>query len=351
MLNSIIETFSNSYFQKILLGIFVLGFATGSIGLFSTLRKQALIGDALSHAALPGVVLAFIIFGTRDLEVLLLGAVVSAFLAMGLINLFNNYSKTKFDASMALILSSFFAFGNVLMLILGGGHGLDKFIFGEAATMLQKEVNLIMIASFIALILVIIFFRHIKLYIFDKAFYKTLGYKGRFINTLLTVLTVLVVVISIRTIGVVLMSALLITPAITARLLSNKLNITFILSGLFGSLGGLLGTVISFNYTNLPTGPVIIVVLSSVLILFLLFAPKNGIISKSVKISRHKKLIVRFHGLVHIYEYSDVKNITDVEIDFFIENNYLNKINNEYELTNKGVNIVHNILKGENLWV
>lgn len=345
-----VELLKDPYFQKIFIGTVILGFATGAIGLFSTLRKQALIGDALSHSALPGVVLAFIIFNSRSLEILLLGALVSALISMGLISVINNYTKVKFDASMALILSSFFAFGNVLIQIAEGGHGLNRFIFGEAATMLRRDVELIVLASIILLMISLLFWRHIKLFIFDRIFYKSLGFNEKIINTVLTLLVVVVVVISIRTIGVVLMSALLIAPAVTARLITNKFSINFILAGLFGALSGAIGTYYSFKINNLPTGPIIVVALSIILLLFLLFAPKNGIISKLIFERQHRQLILKFHPLVHIFEYGNTKNIDTDKINQFIGENYLVLNNANYELTEKGLKVVSNILRGENLW-
>lgn len=344
------ELLKDAYFQKILLGTVILGFVAGAIGLFSTLRKQALIGDALSHSALPGVVLSYIIFGSRDLEILLLGALIACFVSMGLINLINNYTKVKFDASMALILSSFFALGNVLMLLLEGGHGLDRFIFGEAATMLRKDINLIIIVSLIALSLSLLFSRHIKLFIFDRSFYKSLGFNDKIINTLLTILTVIVVVISIRAIGVVLMSALLIAPAVTARLISNKFSVNFLLSGIFGAISGAVGSFFSFKIKNLPTGPIIVVTLSIILIFFLLLSPKKGIISKLINDNRHKKLILKYHPLVHIYEYGTLDSTNINNLDELINNNYIVLVNDKYTLSDKGVLMVNNILRGENLW-
>lgn len=341
---------SDAYFQKILLGTIALGFVAGAIGLFSTLRKQALIGDALSHSALPGVVLSYIIFGSRDLEVLLIGALVACFVSMGLINLINNYTKVKFDSSMALILSSFFALGNVLMLLLEGGHGLDRFIFGEAATMLRKDINLIIVVSLIALLLSLIFWRHIKLFIFDRSFYKSLGFNEKIVNSLLTILIVIVVVISIRTIGVVLMSALLIAPAVTARLVSNKFSVNFILAGIFGAIAGAIGSFYSFKIKNLPTGPIIVVALSIVLIFFLLFSPKKGIISKVINDYRHKKLILKYHPLVHIYEYGTLDLNDTFNLDELINDDYIILNDDKYTLSNKGILMVNNILRGENLW-
>lgn len=345
--------FNDSYFQKILLGIVILAFTTGAIGVFVTERKQALVGDALSHAALPGVVIAFMIFNTRRIEVLLLGALIASLISMFLLEIIKRYSKIKFDASMALILSAFFGFGNVLMNFLIGSDqaGLQKFIFGEAATMLQKDVNMIVIVSVVVLFLAILFWKHIKLYIFDEGFYSSLGFNSKLISGLLSFLTVLVVIISIRAIGVVLMSALLIAPAVTARFWSDRLNVNFILAGIFGAIAGIIGTYFSFTVKGLPTGPVIVVALSIILIVSLLLSPKKGLIVKAINIKRHKYLIVKYHDLVHLYQHNEFSTNNIEHLNHYLNKGYITNDNSKYQLTNKGNTLVNNILRGEKLWV
>lgn len=339
----------SSYFRKITIGIIVLGFTAGSTGVFVTERKQALIGDSLSHASLPGVVIAFMLFNTKNIWILLSGALVAAIISMFLIEIIAKYTKVKFDASMALILSSFFGLGNVLLNFLTGADqsGLNKFIFGEAATMLQKDVNMILIVSLVILTVSIIFFKHIKLYIFDQNYYHSLGFNKNVINILLTVITVLIVVISIRAIGVILMSALLIAPSVTARLWSNKFGINYIISGILGGLSGLIGTFLSFKIKNLPTGPIIVIVLSVFLILSLLFSYKKGVISKLVKQKRHKYLINKYHDLLHLYNYN---YINSNNINYFKSKDLIITKNDKYVLSNKGESLVINILRGEKLW-
>ena len=341
----------DSYFLKILIGTVILGFSTGAVGVFPTQRKQALIGDALSHASLPGVVIAFMLFNTRDIGILLLGATFASVISMLLIELIKKYSNVKFDASMALILSSFFGFGNVLLSLLTGSGkaGLSKFIFGEAATMLEQDVLIISVASVVAILLVIIFWRHIKLFIFDEDFYNSLGFNTKIVRSLLTFLTVLVVVISIRAIGVVLMSALLIAPAVTARIWSNRLSVNFILAGIFGAISAAFGTYFSFKISGLPTGPIIVVVLSSILILTLLLAPKKGIIASSILNKRHKVFINKYHELVHFYEFGDFKDESVIS-NYLTQGFIKEKSNKNYYLTNKGEELVFNIMRGRNLW-
>lgn len=344
------DLFSDPYFLKILSGTVVLGFAAGSIGVFATLRKQALIGDALSHAALPGVVLAYILFNNKSLEILLLGALVFAILAMVIIEVIKKYSVIKFDASMALILSSFFGLGNVLLnFVKGSGQaGLNKFIFGEAATMIERDLLLITISTIILIVLSLVFWKHIKLFIFDEIFYQSLGYKPTIIKTLLMMLTVLVVVTSIKTIGVILMSALLITPAVSARQWSNSFKNNFILAGIIGSLSAAIGTFLSFNIKGLPTGPIIVVVLSIFLFSSLLLSPKNGLIIKNLRERKQKKLLIAYHDLIHFYEFGEIDH-NDYYFKYLNEG-YIESVNDNVILTKEGLTLINNIMGGVNLW-
>lgn len=349
MVNNILSYFNDPYFLKIFIGTFLLGFAAGAIGIFPTLRKQALIGDALSHAALPGVVIAFMIFNSRDILILLLGALVFSFISIGLIELIKKYSIIKYDASMALILSAFFGFGNVLLSMLKSSNqaGLSKFIFGEAATMLEKDVVMIIISSVILLIISILFWNQIKAFIFDQKFYQSLGFNSNITRFLITFLTVLVVVISIRTIGVILMSALLIAPAISARQWSNKLSVNFILAGIFGAISAGIGTFISFNVNGIPTGPIIVIILSVLLIVSLLFSPKKGILVTFINSKKQKSLIKKYHDLVHFYEFGEIED--NIALSFYSEG-LLNIDNNTYFISDRGHTLINNIMRGKNLW-
>lgn len=340
----------DTYFLKIFVGTVILGFAAGAIGVFQTLRKQALIGDALSHAALPGVVLAYILFNNKSLEILLLGALVFSLIAIAIIELVKKYSIIKFDASMAIILSSFFGLGNVFLnFVKGSGQaGLNKFIFGEAATMIEKDLLLITISTIFLIIISLIFWKHIKLFIFDELFYQSLGYKPNIIKSLLMILTVLVVVTSIKTIGVILMAALLITPAVSARQWSNSFKNNFILAGIFGSLSAGLGTYLSFVIKGLPTGPTIVVVLSVILFVSLLFSPKNGLIIKIVRERKQKKMLIIYHDLIHFYEFGEI--VHNNYYLKYIKEGLITNHNNIDVLTENGRKLIDNIMGGINLW-
>ncbi|MDY0276604.1 MAG: iron chelate uptake ABC transporter family permease subunit [Acholeplasma sp.] len=344
--------FANNYTMIIVaLGAMLLGFASGLLGVFNILKKQALVGDALSHATLPGVVIAFLLTNTRNMVTLLIGASLSALVAMFLINIIKHYSKIKSDASLALILSSFFGFGQVLILLAqergNAAAGLKSFIFGQAATMLKQDVLMIAYLTIFILLITLLFWKEFKLYIFNDEFFQSLGFSKKITNAMLTFLTILIVVIGIRTVGVILMSALLIIPGVAARQWSNKLSINGIIAGFVGMISGLLGAVISSQKTNLPTGPVIVIVLSILVIVSLLFAPKRGIISKSIKQHKHQKDINKYQELISVF-YNPSKDIQLSNDNFLLMENYLIIDGRKnIHITEKGKNKLHQILGGE----
>lgn len=338
----------NYTFIMIVLGTMSLGLINGIFGVFLVLEKKALTGDALSHATLPGIVLAFMFTQNKSMFVLLLGASFSAFFAILILELIKRFSNLKSDAGLALILSAFFGFGQVLLLIVqttetASTAGLDSFIFGQAATMLKSDVIFILSLSAVVLTVIILFYKEFKLFIFDNQFYQSLGYSNKLSSFVLNVLTVIVVTISIKAVGVILMSALLIAPMVISRQLSNKLSLNIIIAGLIGLCSAFVGTYISRNTTNLPTGPVIVVTLSSIVIITLFFSFKNGIFFKAIKDFIHQKQIIKYKKLIHAYYHK--KEVTELEnIKKMVNLDYIYQENGKYLLTFKGVNKVERII-------
>lgn len=334
----------------IVIGTLFLGVVNGVLGVFTVLKRQALVGDALSHATLPGVVLAFMFTGVKDMWVLLIGAAISALVAMFLIEMIKRVSKTKDDALLSLILASFFGIGQVLLLLVQSGGdstsaGLQNFIFGQAATMLSGDVYLIAGVALFVLLIIVLFYKELKLFVFNADYFYSLGFSKLLMSSLLTLLTVLVVTISIRTVGVILMSAFLIAPSVSARQWSNRLVINLLLAGLFGVVAGVGGSLISSQVTNLPTGPVIVLVLSLIVAVSLFFAPKRGIIYNSMRLRKHKKDLAKFYQLIHLYEVkAPVLRINLSEESFLNEG--LVEVNEEYiNLTLKGRQFVEKIMR------
>ena len=282
-------------FRTVALGCSLLGMVSGILGCFAVLRKQSLLGDAVSHASLPGVCLAFLFTNVKETEVLLFGALVTGVICIGLIQLIQNYTKIKFDSALALILSVFFGLGLVLLSYMNklpgsNKSGLNKFIFGQASTFIERDVNVIFIAGIVLLAIIVLFWKEFKLVSFDSDFAKTLGFPSKKIEILISVLIVATVIIGIQAAGVILISAMLISPAVAARQWTDKLSVMVILSAIFGGISGFFGTLISISQENLPTGPIIVVIISLIVLFSILFSNKRGIIFKIIRNNQKRKL-------------------------------------------------------------
>lgn len=282
----------------ILLGSMLLGLSSGVIGTFAYLRKQSLIGDALSHAALPGICIAFILTGTKSIFIFLIGAAISGLVGIFLIGLFTQKSRIKQDSAFGIVLSVFFGVGIVLLTRIqqgssGNQAGLDTFLFGQTASMLMSDVFAMAVISLFLIFVVALFFKEFKLVSFDPGFAKGIGYPVAWIDYLIMFLLVVAVVAGIQAVGVVLMVALLITPAVAARYWTEDLRVMIVLSAFFGLASGVTGTLLSTLANNLPTGPLTVLAASFWFILSVIFAPKRGIIMKLLRRKRVKRAYLR----------------------------------------------------------
>jgi manganese/zinc/iron transport system permease protein len=285
MLNSIISLFSDYTFQTVALGSALLGLISGVLGSFAVLRRQSLLGDGVSHAALPGVVMAFVLSGSKNTEVLLIGALISGLLATLFIVSIVRHTRVKFDSALALVMSVFFGLGLVLLTYVqkipnSNQAGLKRFIFGQASTLLQRDIILMVICGLILFTLVLLFWKEFKLITFDSDFAQSIGFSPKKLNLLLSFMIVLAIIIGLQTVGVILMSAMLITPAVAARQWTNKLWVMVMLSALFGAASGIAGTAASSLVPKLPTGPAIVVCVSTIVIISVLFAPGRGVLHR-----------------------------------------------------------------------
>ena len=292
-MEKLLELLGDYTFQTVALGSALLGIVSGVLGSFAVLRKQSLLGDGVSHAALPGVVLAFLLTGNKNTEVLLLGALFTGLMATVLIVTVVRHSRIKFDSALALVMSVFFGLGMVLLTYSqkvpnANQAGLKRFIYGQASTLLKRDVILMAVCGSILMLLVVLFWKEFKLLSFDPEFAQTLGFKTSRLNLLLSLLIVVTIIIGLQTVGVVLMSAMLIAPAVAARQWSNRLCIMVLLAASFGAVSGIAGTLLSSAVPGLPTGPVIVVCITIIAIFSLLFAPGRGIIHRMYQRRRNR---------------------------------------------------------------
>ena len=325
----------------VMVGTFVLGLLGGFLGSILVLRRQALMGDALAHATLPGVMLAFMLLSTRSLNVLLLGAFLSAWVAYGLMQLIRRQTIIGWDATMALMLSGFFGFGQWLLSIIqrqgrAAQGGLSRFIFGQAATMLQGDVITLMVVSSLVLVILLLALNSIRSVVFDRTHFRSLGYSSKPIEWLLSTATLIFIVLGIRLVGVVLISALLIGPALIARLWTSRFSMMLLLASVVGGFSGAIGSYSSATVLNVPTGPMIVLVLGFVLMLSLAFAPQEGAVTRWRHTHRLRRNIQYYQSLIHVYENPRHSKRDVRSLETFVAQGYVAQSPSGWSLTERG---------------
>lgn len=281
-------------FRTVALGSGVLGIVSGALGSYAVLRKQSLLGDAISHAALPGIAIAFLLTLSKASLILVSGAAIAGWIGTVLIMNITKNTRIKDDGALGLVLSVFFGFGLVLLTFIqkkpyANQAGLDKFLFGQAAALLERDVITMAILSGVVLTILVLFWKEFKLLSFDSEFAASIGLPVRFLDYLLTGLLVLAIVVGLQTVGVVLMSAMVVAPAAAARQWTDRLAGMVILSSLFGALAGICGAIISSSITRLPTGPTIVVFISLIVFVSILFAGNRGLVWNWIRKQQNRR--------------------------------------------------------------
>jgi len=306
MLEFAVELFSDYTARTILLGAASLGIVSGVVGSYAVLRKQSLVGDVMSHAALPGIVLAFLIMGVKEQLPIFIGAALSAVLAVFLINLVTSNSRIKTDSAMGMALSVFFGLGLVLLTYAqkmpdANQAGLDKFLFGQAEALVEKDVLVIGVTGLLALLVVGLFWKEFKLLCFDPDFGGTMGFSIKSLDLLVTTVIVSAIVIGLQTVGVVLMSSMLIAPAVAARQWTGGMGSMVVLAALIAAVSGVTGVALSAGLENVPTGPAVIVCVSVIAFFSVLFSP-NGFFTLRFKDARSRREIKKDYVLKALHD-------------------------------------------------
>jgi len=283
MLDLFSQLLTDYTLRTVALGAATLGIVGGGLGSYAVLRGQSLLGDAISHAALPGIALAFLITGSKAPLPLMLGAAGTGVLATLLIIGVTTTTRVPYDSALALALSAFFGIGLVLLTYLqqhagAAQAGLDSFLFGQAAALVEHDVVVMAVLGGIALLALLLFWKEFKLLAFDPDFGRSLGFPIRMLDIVLTTLLVVAIVIGLQTVGVVLMSAVIVAPAAAARQWTDRLGVMVALAATFGALSGVSGAVVSGATANLPTGPTIVLCMGAIVIVSLLAAPNRGLL-------------------------------------------------------------------------
>lgn len=277
------DLFTDFTVRNVALGALLLGITSGVLGTFAVLRQQSLLGDALSHAALPGVCLGFLVAGSRQLVPILAGALLTGAMAALLVVLLTRRSRLSTDAALGIALSFFFAIGTVLLTYIqhtrgAGQAGLDAFLFGQAAAMLPSDLWVIGGVTAFVLLVVALLWKEMKVTTFDAGFATSLGLPVGLLEVVMTVMIAFAVVIGLQMVGVILMAAMVIAPAVAARQWARSLGQMVALAAVVGAAAGVLGALVSASNRGLSTGPLIVVIATAFVLLSLLFAPRRGLL-------------------------------------------------------------------------
>lgn len=362
--------FTDYTLRTITLGTAILGAVTGMLGSFAVLRKQSLLGDAISHAALPGIAIAFLITGAKDTNTLLFGALVSGLIGTFWIRGIVTKTHLKSDTALGLILSVFFGFGMMLLTFIqkqpnANQAGLDKYLFGQAATLVESDVWMMTIVTGICLIIMLTFWKEFKILLFDADYTKTLGFNTKTIDVLITSFIVLAIVLGLQTVSVVLMSAMLLAPAAASRQWTNSLSKMVFLAAIFGAFSGVFGTAVSASQNNLPTGPVIVIVAGVFVLFSFIFSPKRGLLFKQIRFVKnrrdlelHKTLAFMYHiaethdNISHPHTIKILNNFqgyTKRTLQKLVDRGFVELDGNMWHLTEEGFKTASNLYNQQNV--
>lgn len=325
--------FTDAVLRGPTIGCMLMCMASALVGVIVFLRKQSLLGEALSHAAYPGVILGIIfasLFNSDPYEgqsinlMVMGGAFFTAIVGLWCIHLLERSLNVRSDSALCFILSAFFGIGLTMASQIQFTHTAfyrqaQAYFYGQAATMTDIHILIYgILAAFLSMIIVI-FYKEIRILTFDRDYARSIGVNAQTIDGLIFILIVLAVVIGIRSVGVVLMSSMLIAPAAAARQYSNRLSSIFIIAAFFGLASGFLGNYLSIEMTHLiltstfnfslPTGPMIVIVASLICFFSLFFAPERGLCIRLIRIARFRYRCLCENLLKAIWRYGADKEI------------------------------------------
>lgn len=308
-------TLQDANTRTVLVGTTLLGIASAVVGSLAVLRKRSLIGDAVAHAALPGICLAYFLVGERQFGAFMIGALVMGVLSAMFVSFVKSATRIKEDAAIAMVIGGFFGLGIVLSRLIqnrpeGNRAGLDSFIFGKAASMVQSDAMLITAVAAAVIAVVAIFYKEFKALCFDREFARSQGWPATALDLALMGLVCVCTVVGLPAVGVVLVVALLVIPAVAARFWTDRLGAMLLISALVGGSSGLLGTVLSATVPapagalsrGWSTGPLIVLVASMIFVVSLLAAPRRGVIADLVRRERLRRRVAMQNFLRDAYE-------------------------------------------------
>jgi ABC-type Mn2+/Zn2+ transport system permease subunit/Mn-dependent DtxR family transcriptional regulator len=307
----ILEPVQYEFIQRALIASVTIGISCGLIGTYIMLRRMSLIGDALAHAVLPGVVISFMIAGKGELS-LFAGAVVSGIVTSLLIGFVNRNSKIKEDTSIGIIFTGAFALGVLLVSQLKQVHiDLSSYLFGDVLGVSTGDIILSMAIMFVILICIILFYKQLLITSFDPTMAMTIGISVTVVHYLLMSLLSMSIVAGLQSVGVVLLVAMLITPPATAYLLTNNLKKILVLSSLVGVISSVTGLYLSYHF-NFSSGASIVLVAVVFFALAFIFSPKEGLLTRYFRRREAARIVMTEDVIKLSYRYRDLKSAAEI---------------------------------------
>jgi len=368
-------TLSDPNIRYVVIGSVLLTASSALVGCFTYLRKRALTGDVIAHSVLPGICIAFILWQEKNPLVLITGAFTTGLLSVFLMEKLTRHNRIREDTALALILSVFFGAGILLLTHIqhsGNGRqsGLDSFLFGQATSLTASDLYTFGSLAIVTILVLLLFFKEFTFMAFDEHFARSIGLPVRLLQGLLTSLTVLAVVLGIQAVGVILMAAMLITPATAARTWTDKIANMLILAAIFGAVSGITGAYISYIKPGMPTGPWIVVMISLIAFVSFVAAPGRGLIYRYYQHYRNRKKIREENILKTFFHLGEKDNIFDraytIEeikekrpidektlrkgLRSLVREGYIHKDRSAFTLTEEGKNIGQRITRTHRLW-
>lgn len=367
--------FEDPTLRIVTLGTVFLSMSAAVVGSFAFLRKRSLVGDAIAHAILPGLAIAFLLAQTKHPAVLLAGALVSGWVALYAIDRLTQNSKLSTDTAIALVLSVFFGFGILLLTHIqhsGAGNqaGLDQFLFGKAASMRHSDLITYSVVAGLLLLIVVLLYKELMLFSFNPDFAQASGLPVKALKFTLNSITVLAIAIGIQSVGVVLMAALLITPAAAARAWTDKLWMLILIAAFTGGFSGLIGSYVSFSAPQMPTGPWIVMSLSILALLSLFLAPKRGVLQRALVQRKNRRKILAENLLKAFYQAGEQRQLKSAPfstqeiqnqryfppaqwrqgLKHLLSQNWLLPQGEQYQLSRAGLEEARRVVRLHRLW-
>jgi ABC-type Mn2+/Zn2+ transport system permease subunit/Mn-dependent DtxR family transcriptional regulator len=365
----ILDVLQYNYAIRALLAASIVGITCGVLGCFVVLRRMALIGDALSHSVLPGVVLGFVFFGHNPLAIFT-GAVLAGLVTAVFITWLQRNSITKDDASVGIVFTAMFAIGilGISWLTKRQGVHLDMkdFLFGNVLGVTDADLWLTSLIGVYVLVCVVLFFKYFFITTFDPLIALTMGISVAVLHYFLMFLLSITIVASIQSVGVILVVAMLIIPASTSYLLVKRLSWMVFYAGVIGLLSASLGFLLSV-YTNSAPGPVMTLIATLFFVLALVFSPRRGLLFRYINKKRKQLFICQQDILKKMYIITEKENNTTTREKIALElgynlgfvklliwlmsiQNLVNVVNKNISLTEKGKNEAKSLIRAHRMW-